>query len=96
MKFAHEISVQDGSYAFPNELVRFRAGLAWGAKGPGPGRLGSGLGGPFSKSTIFNCFQFKKSEDHLIYDCIFTVFLNFPPNRFCLNPEPRELVWKSV
>ena len=24
MKFAHEISVQDGSYAFPNELMRFR------------------------------------------------------------------------
>ena len=24
MKFAHEISVQDGSYALPNELVRFR------------------------------------------------------------------------
>ena len=23
MKFAHEISVQDGSYAFPNELTRF-------------------------------------------------------------------------
>ena len=24
MKFAHEISVQNGSDAFPNELVRFR------------------------------------------------------------------------
>ena len=24
LKFAHEISVQDGSYAFPNELTRFR------------------------------------------------------------------------
>ena len=24
MKLAHEISVQDGSYAFPNELMRFR------------------------------------------------------------------------
>ena len=24
MKFAHEISVQDGSYAFPNELTRFQ------------------------------------------------------------------------
>ena len=24
MKFAHEFSVQDGSYAFPNELMRFR------------------------------------------------------------------------
>ena len=23
-KFAHDISVQNGSYAFPNELVRFR------------------------------------------------------------------------
>ena len=32
MKFAHEISVQDGSYAFPNELVRFRieAKPIWG------------------------------------------------------------------
>ena len=32
MKFAHEISVQDGSYAFPNELVRFRneATPIWG------------------------------------------------------------------
>ena len=24
LKFAHGISVQDGSYAFPNELMRFR------------------------------------------------------------------------
>ena len=24
LKFAHEISVQNGSYAFPNELMRFR------------------------------------------------------------------------
>ena len=24
MKFAHEISVQNGSYTFPNELMRFR------------------------------------------------------------------------
>ena len=24
MKFAHEISVHNGSYVFPNELVRFR------------------------------------------------------------------------
>ena len=24
MNFAHEISVQDGSYAFPNEVMRFR------------------------------------------------------------------------
>ena len=24
MKFAHEISVQNGPYAFPNELMRFR------------------------------------------------------------------------
>ena len=54
------------------------------------------LGEPFSKSTIFNCFQFTKSEDHLIYDCIFTVFLNFTPNQFCFNSEPHELVWKSA
>ena len=32
MKFAHEFSVQDGSYAFPNELMRFRneAKAIWG------------------------------------------------------------------
>ncbi len=32
LKFAHEISVQDGSYAFPNELVRFsiEAKAIWG------------------------------------------------------------------
>ena len=32
MKFAHEISVQNGSYAFPNELMRFRneAKPIWG------------------------------------------------------------------
>ena len=29
-------------------------------------------------------------------DCIFTVFLNFHPNRFCFTLEPRELVWESV
>ena len=52
--------------------------------------------GSFSKSTIFNCFQFRKSESHPDYDCIFTVFLNFHPNRFCFIPEPHELVWRSV
>ena len=32
MKFAHEISVRNGSYAFPNELMRFRneAKPIWG------------------------------------------------------------------
>ena len=32
MNFAHEISVQDGSYTFPNELMRFRieAKPIWG------------------------------------------------------------------
>ena len=32
LKFAHEISVQNGSYAFPNELMRFRieAKSIWG------------------------------------------------------------------
>ena len=32
MKFAHEISVQIGSHAFPNELARFRieATPIWG------------------------------------------------------------------
>ena len=85
-------------------------GWVWGrAKGPGPDRLGfrpfrpglgvgwgGGRGDPFSKSTTFKCFQFKKSEDHLIYDYIFTVFLNLYPNRFCFISEPHELVWKSV
>ena len=52
--------------------------------------------GPFSKSTISNCFWNEKSEPYLDYDCIFTVFLNFLPNRFCFNSEPHELVWKSV
>ena len=51
---------------------------------------------PFFKSVIFNCFQFKKSEPHLDYDCIFTVLLNFHPNRFCFISEPHEFVWKSV
>ena len=34
MKFAHEISVQNGSGAFPNELMRFRfeAKPIWGRK----------------------------------------------------------------
>ena len=52
--------------------------------------------GPFSKSTIFNYFRHNKSEPDLKDDCIFTVFLNFIPNRFCFKPEPHELVWKSV
>ena len=51
---------------------------------------------PFSKSAIFNCFQFKTSEHHLDYDCIFTVFVNFHWNRFCFIWEPRELAWGSV
>ena len=54
------------------------------------------LEGQFSKSVIFNCFQFKKSEHHPDYDYVFTVFLNFYPNRFCFIWEPHELVWKSV
>ena len=29
-------------------------------------------------------------------DCVFKVFLNFLPNRFCFKPGPHELVWKSV
>ena len=54
------------------------------------------LEGPFSKSTIFNDFRNNKSEPDLKDDCIFTVFLNCLPNRFCFKPEPHELVWKSV
>ena len=37
-----------------------------------------------------------KLETHLDCDCIFTMFLNFHPNRFCFILEPRELVWESV
>ena len=62
-------------------------GLAWG---------GAGGGAPFSKSTIFNYFRHNKSEPDLKDDCIFTVFLNVLPNRFCFKLEPHELVWKSV
>ena len=32
----------------------------------------------------------------MIYDCIFTVLLNFTPNRFCFIWEPHELVWGIV
>ena len=52
--------------------------------------------GPFSKSTIFNYFRHNKSEPDLKDNCIFTVFSNFLPNRFCFIPEPHELFWKSV
>jgi hypothetical protein len=80
-----------------------------GAKGPRPGGEGGGWGGMgmsvggggggkgfFSKSMVFNYFRHDKSEPDLKDDCIFTVFLNFLPNRFCFKPEPHELVWKSV
>ena len=50
----------------------------------------------FFKSAIFNCSQFQKSEHHLDYDYICTVYLNSTPNRFCFMSEPHELVWRSV
>ena len=52
--------------------------------------------GVFSKSMVFNYFRHDKSEPDLKDDCIFTVFLNFLPNRFRLEMEPHELIWKSV
>ena len=45
---------------------------------------------------FFNYFRHDKSEPHFTDDCMFTVFLNFIPNRFRLKMEPRELVWKNV
>ena len=52
--------------------------------------------GPFKKVPFSNYFRHKKSEPDLRDDYIFTVFLNFRPNQFCLEMEPHELVWKSV
>ena len=43
-----------------------------------------------------SCGNAKCNEHHSDNDCIFIVFLNFHPNRFCFNSEPHELVWKSV
>ena len=99
---------QTGAWLGGPRVLR-RTGLVWGAKGPGPDRLGLGGQGSWAgqawfliltRTIIFRRFIFKKyhikSDAHLIYDCIFTVFLNLSPNRFCLNPEPHELVWKSV
>ena len=62
-------------------------------------RVGGGGGrgkGFFSKSMVFNYFRHDKSEPYLTDDYIFRVFLNFLPNRFRLEMEPHELVWKSV
>ena len=52
--------------------------------------------GFFQKVLFFNYFRHDKSEPDLTDDCIFTVFLNILPNRFRLEMEPHELVWKSV
>ena len=58
---------------------------------------GGWVGGvQFQKVQILNYFRHNKSEPYLTDDCMFTVFLNFLPNRFRLNMEPHELVWKSV
>ena len=45
---------------------------------------------------FFNYFRHDKSEPRFTDDCSFTLFFNFIPNRFRLNMEPHELVWKSV
>ena len=50
----------------------------------------------FQKVQFFNYFRHNKSEPDLTVDCMFTMFFNFCPNRFRLNMEPHELVWKSV
>ena len=55
-----------------------------------------GWEGPFSKVPFLNDFRHNKSEPDLTDDCICTVFLICLPNRFCLEIEPHELVWKSV
>ena len=52
--------------------------------------------GFFQKVWFFNYFRHDKSEPHFTDDCIFTEFLNFLPNRFRLEMEPHELIWKSV
>ena len=66
--------------------VRPGVGGGEGGRGSNAGPAWFWLGGVhFSKSTIFNCFQFKKSEDNLIYDYIFTVFLNFTPKSVLLH-----------
>ena len=70
-------------------------GYGWGGDGHECGWGGGGKG-VFSKSMVFNYFRHDKSEPDLKDDCMFTVFLNFIPNRFCFKPEPHELVWKSV
>ena len=50
-----------------------------------------------SEGSIFsNYFRHNKSEPDLTDGCIFTEFLICVPNRFCLEMEPHELVWKSV
>ena len=54
------------------------------------------LEGQFQKNAICNYFWNNKSEPDLKDDCMFTVFLNFLPNRFCFEMEPHELIWKSV
>ena len=52
--------------------------------------------GFFQKVSFSNYFRHDKSEPYLTDDCILTVFLDFLPNRFRLEMEPRELAWKSV
>ena len=65
------------------------------------GGMGMSVGGRggerfFSKSMVFNYFRHDKPEPDLTDDYMFTVFCEIYPNRFRLNMEPHELVWKSV
>ena len=50
----------------------------------------------FQNVWFFNYFRPNKSEPDLTDDYICTVFLNVLPNRFRLEMEPHELIWKSV
>ena len=59
----------------------------------------SGWGGGkgfFQNTWFLNHFRHNKSEPDLTVDLFFTLFLNSLPNRFRLEMEPHELIWKSV
>ena len=50
----------------------------------------------FRNILFCNYFRHDKSEPDLTDDYIFTLFLNVLPNRFRLEMEPHELIWKSA